>query len=142
MLSHRSAETGKRIGERVGQIVSIMTSTLNTAEETTIKDKEAVSLSGDLVEHVLGHVGKLGTTAEGMHRHGIVVRREVEKQLVALQFQDRVSQMLSGVLDNIDQMQATLTALETQALPTSYEWLEALNKGSNMADQHYKHTSR
>jgi hypothetical protein len=77
-----------------------------------------------------------------MRKHGIVVRREVEKQLVALQFQDRVSQVLSGVLENIDQMQVTLADLETHALPTSYEWLEALNRDSNMADQHYRYTSR
>jgi methyl-accepting chemotaxis protein len=142
MLSQRSAETGKKIAERVGKIVNIMNTTLTTAEESTIKDKEAVTLSGDLVEHVLGHVSKLGDSAEGMRKHGIVVRREVEKQLVALQFQDRVSQVLSGVLENIDQMQVTLADLETHALPTSYEWLEALNRDSNMADQHYRYTSR
>ena len=142
MLSQRSAETGKRIGERVLKVGSIMTATLANAEEATVHDKHAVALSGELVEHVLGHVRKLGESADGMHKHGIVVRREVEKQLVALQFQDRVSQILDGVHGNIDNMQHTLAQIDTDQLPTSDEWLEALNKSSNMKDQHYQRNSR
>ena len=138
MLSMRSEKTGKQIGERISQLVSIMNATLSTAEASTLKDKDAVSLSGDLVEHVLSHVSKLGASASSMLTHGIVVRREVEKQLVALQFQDRVSQMLTGVLDNINKMQSNLVELETDLLPTSDEWLDALNKNSNMAEQHYR----
>lgn len=137
MLSQRSAETGKRIGERVGQIGTIMNTTLSTAEEATVHDKRAVSLSGELVEHVLGHVRKLGESADGMHQHGMVVRREVEKQLVAMQFQDRVSQILEGVHNNIEQMQQTLADIDTDEPPTSEEWLLALNQASNMKDQHY-----
>lgn len=140
MLSQRSAVTGKQISDRVRQIVSIMSMTMAAAEDTTLQDKQAVTLSGDLVEHVLGHVGRLGASADRMQSHGITVRREVERQLMALQFQDRVSQMLSGVLDNMGQMQESLALIGVDALPTSNEWLEALNQGSNMADQHYHYT--
>jgi methyl-accepting chemotaxis protein len=141
MLSQRSAETGKRIGERVGHISAIMAETLGNAEEATVHDKHAVQLSGDLVAHVLGHVRKLGESADSMHKHGIVVRHEVEKQLMALQFQDRVSQILEGVYGNIDHMQHTLASLDTDPLPTSDDWLEDLNRSSNMADQHYHRTT-
>lgn len=137
MLSQRSAETGKRIGERVGQIGAIMTQTLSTAEEATNHDQHAVSLSEKLVEHVLEHVQTLGASADSMHKHGLIVRGEVEKQLVAMQFQDRVSQILEGVHTNIEQMQQTLAQMETDPLPTSDDWLDALNKASNMKDQHY-----
>ena len=141
MLSQRSAETGKRIGERVGQIGAIMNTTLSTAEEATLKDQSTVLLSEQLVEHVLEHVQKLGTSADGMHKYGLVVRGEVEKQLVSMQFQDRISQILDGVHDNIDQMQQTLAHIDTEPLPTADDWLDALNKASNMKDQHYQRTS-
>ena len=137
MLSQRSAETGKRIGERVGQIGAIMQSTMAGAEEATIQDKRAVSLSGELVEHVLGHVRKLGASAESMHSHGMVVRHEVENLLVAMQFQDRVSQILCGVSANFERMQHTLAQLETDPLPTIDEWLAAMNQTSTMDDQLY-----
>jgi methyl-accepting chemotaxis protein len=141
-LSQRSAETGTRIGQRVGQIAGIMNSTMAGAEVATVEDKRAVSLSGDLVEHVLGHVRKLGAAAESMHSHGMVVRKEVETLLMAMQFQDRVSQILSGVNNNMVLMQNTLTQVDTQALPNSDDWLDALNQSSNMVDQLYQRTKR
>lgn len=142
MLSQRSAETGRRIGERVGQIGAIMNATMRSAEEATIEDKHAVSLSGELVEHVLGHVRKLGASADSMHKHGLVVRTEVEKLLVAMQFQDRVSQILCGVDNNMALMHQTLEEVQTQALPNSDDWLDALNQAANMNDQLYTRTRR
>ncbi|OGB35058.1 MAG: hypothetical protein A3F78_19065 [Burkholderiales bacterium RIFCSPLOWO2_12_FULL_61_40] len=142
MLSQRSAETGKHIGERVGHIGAIMNTTLSAAEEATEEDKNAVSLSGELVEHVLGHVRKLGASADSMRTHGLVVRREVEKLLVALQFQDRVSQILGSVDANMDSMQQTLSDMGTAALPSSEEWLADMNQRATMADQIYKRSNR
>ena len=138
MLSQRSAEMGSRIGERVAHISSIMQSTVATAERSTVQDKNAVSLSGELVEHVLGHVRKLGASADSMHEHGLVVRSEVEKLLVAMQFQDRVSQILCGVNDNMALMQQTLEQLPQQPVPSPEEWLQALDRGASMDDQLYR----
>lgn len=138
-LSQRSADTGKRIGVRVGQIAAIMTEAMNTAEESTVNDKQSVSLSGDLVEHVLSHVRKLGESADAMHAHGMVVRSEVEQLLMAMQFQDRVSQILEGAQDNMQKMQDTVEQMPQDGLPSSGEWLDALNKLSRMDDQIYDH---
>ncbi len=137
MLSQRSAETGKRIAERVGHIASTMTDTMSVAEDATAQDKHAVALSGDLVEHVLGHVRKLGDSADLMHQHGLVVRSEVEQLLMSMQFQDRVSQILEGAANNIQQMRQSLEQTPPVQWPTSGEWLEALNKTSRMNDQIY-----
>ncbi len=142
MLSQRSAETGKRIGERVTQIAGIMRSTLNTAEQATEQDKHSVSLSGELVEHVLGHVRKLGDSAESMHKHGMVVRGEVERLLIAMQFQDRVSQILDGAHSNMLLMQEALEQLPAHELPDPQTWLQALNQTSRMTDQIYTHSQR
>ncbi len=142
MLSQRSAETGKRIGERVGQIASIMNATLNTAEESTQQDKNSVSLSGELVEHVLGHVRKLGDTADAMNQHGMVVRSEVEQLLIAMQFQDRVSQILEGARNNMQEMEQTLQQLPEEDPPSAQDWLQALNQSSRMNDQIYTGAQR
>lgn len=137
MLSQRSAETGKMIGERVGEIASIMSTTLNNAEEATQDDKHAVSLSGELVEHVLSHVRKLGTSADSMHKHGTIVRKEVEQLLIAMQFQDRVSQILEGAHNNMVLMEQSLANLHEEPLPSVDEWLDQLNQTSRMTDQIY-----
>ena len=142
MLSKRSAETGTRIGQRVGQIAGIMNATMAGAERSAVEDKQAVSLSGELVEHVLSHVRKLGTAAESMRSHGMVVRTEVETLLVAMQFQDRVSQILCGLENNMTLMRGTLEQVDTQALPDPGEWIDALNQSSRMNDQLYQRTNR
>jgi methyl-accepting chemotaxis protein len=138
MLSQRSAETGRHIGERVGQIAATMDATMSTAEDATVHDKQSVSLSGDLVEHVLGHVRKLGESADSMQAHGLIVRKEVEQLLMAMQFQDRVSQILEGAQTNMQQMQVALQEMSENTLPTSDMWLDALNKTSRMNDQIYQ----
>jgi len=137
MLSQRSAETGKMIGERVGQIANIMTTTLNTAEEATKDDKYAVSLSGELVEHVLSHVRKMGESADSMHKHGMVIRHEVEQLLVSMQFQDRVSQILEGARSNMGLMEESLQQLPDEPLPTPADWMDQMNQTSRMDDQIY-----
>jgi methyl-accepting chemotaxis protein len=142
MLSQRSAETGARIGHRVGQIAAIMNDTMAGAEAANVDDKRAVSLSGELVEHVLGHVRKLGAAADSMHSHGMVVRKEVEQLLMAMQFQDRVSQILGGVDNNMALMGQALGQMDDQPLPTTDEWLNALNQTSAMDDQLYRRTPR
>jgi len=142
MLSQRSADTGKRMGERVGQIDAIMKATLAGAEETTVHDKNAVSLSGELVEHVLGHVRQLGDSASNMHSHGMVVRKEVENLLMAMQFQDRVSQILAGLDNNVNLLQEALDQLDSQGLPDAGAWIEEMNQASWMEDQIYRPSGR
>jgi len=142
LLSQRSAETGKHMGERVTQIASVMHSTMGVAESTTEQDQESVSLSGQLVADVLDHVRRLGESADNMHAHGTVVRSEVEKLLIAMQFQDRVSQILSGLGNNLALMQQQLANSAHEPLPSPADWLHALNGTSTMTDQIYQPVTR
>nr|WP_315489246.1 methyl-accepting chemotaxis protein [uncultured Rhodoferax sp.] len=134
-LSQRSAETGRLIAARVEQVSTIMGKTMVAAEESNEQDKLSVSLSGQIVEDVLKHVRKLGASAESMHSHGMVVRGEVEKLLMAMQFQDRVSQMLHGVHDDMQRMQQTVDSIEQNAVPSAAQWLESLGRTYTMEDQ-------
>jgi hypothetical protein len=72
----------------------------------------------------------------------MVVRTEVETLLVAMQFQDRVSQILCGLENNMTQMRETLEQVHTQPLPDPGEWIDALNQSSRMNDQLYQRTHR
>lgn len=104
-LSQRSAETGKRIDERVGHITHIMDNTVQAAESATEQDKHVVSVSGRIVDDVLGHVRVLGQSADRMHEQGLHIRTEVEKLLMAMQFQDRVAQTLSTITEEMQHLQ-------------------------------------
>ncbi|QDL54256.1 methyl-accepting chemotaxis protein [Rhodoferax aquaticus] len=137
-LSQRSAETGKKIGTRVDQVVSVMAQTMASAEESNAQDQHAVSMSGSIVEDVLNHVRKLGASADSMRSHGLTVRHEVENLLMAMQFQDRVSQILSGVEADMKRMQDNLD----EPLPTVEEWMGSLSKTYTMEDQNHVRTRR
>jgi methyl-accepting chemotaxis protein len=137
-LSQRSAETGRQIAERVSHVTTIMEKTLRTAQESLTQDKLSVTLSGNIVEDVLGHVRALGASADSMHTHGMVVRGEVEQLLMAMQFQDRVSQMLSGVNEDITRMQDTLASAENDEWPSAQEWMESLGRTYVMEDQKHQ----
>lgn len=137
-LSQRSADIGKSIGTRVDKVSATMGTTLASAEEATVLDKQTVSLSGTIVEDVLNHVRKLGASADSMHKHGLVVRKEVEKLLVAMQFQDRVSQMLGSVNEDMTRLQTTLETTSLDGLPSGDEWLANLRSTYTMEDQNHR----
>ena len=137
-LSQRSAEIGVQIGSRVAQVSAIMDQTLQSAREATAQDKLSVELSGTIVEDVLAHVRKLGASADNMHKHGMVVRGEVEHLLMAMQFQDRVSQMLCGVNDDMIRLENALNSEEDNALPDVQEWMDSLRQTYTMEDQKHQ----
>lgn len=133
-LSQRSADTGKNIGARVGQIAAIMDTTMASASSAHEQDRHVVSMSGHVVDDVLGHVKKLGTASDTMHHHGLIVRQEVEKLLMAMQFQDRVSQMLAAVTGDIARLQHALTA--PHATLNAHDWMADFSATFTMHEQH------
>lgn len=133
-LSQRSADTGKSIGARVGQISAIMDATMASASTAHEQDRHVVSMSGHVVDDVLGHVKKLGTASDTMHHHGLIVRQEVEKLLMAMQFQDRVSQMLSAVTGDIARLQGALKSPHSTL--NEQEWMASFAATFTMQDQH------
>ncbi len=137
-LSQRSAETGQRIATRVKEVTAVMAQTMNSAEEANQQDRLAVSLSGSIVEDVLNHVRAMGASADSMQKHGTIVRREVENLLMAMQFQDRVSQILSLASDDMQRMRDTLKTTPLQDLPTAEEWMGEFSKTYTMEDQKHQ----
>jgi methyl-accepting chemotaxis protein len=77
-----------------------------------------------------------------MNQHGMVVRGEVEQLLIAMQFQDRVSQILEGARSNMQLMEQTLHQLAEESAPSSQEWLQAFNQTSRMDEQIYNGVRR
>lgn len=135
-LSHQSAETGKRISERVAQISDIMTATLDAAARAADQDKKAITISGSVVEDVLDHVHDLGSSAETMRTQGNVIRADVENLLVSLQYQDRISQILDVIGDD---MRRFGQSVECSDLPSPEQWLRELGSHYTMEEERQNH---
>ncbi len=138
-LSHQSAETGKRISDRVAQISDIMRATLEAASRAADQDKKAIAISGSVVEDVLGHVHDLGSSAETMRTQGNVIRTDVENLLVSLQYQDRISQILDVIGDDIRRMDQTVLSSD---LPSPEQWLTQLGSHYTMEEERKNHASQ
>ncbi|WP_230405270.1 methyl-accepting chemotaxis protein [Undibacterium rugosum] len=138
-LSHLSAETGRRMGERVKNVSAVMQTALNTADRTASQDSQILEISGHVVKDVLSHVESMGDTAKQLLIHGGAIRGNIEETLVSLQFQDRIGQMLDVVRTDIQKMQQQVAHAGPGELPTTSVWLEELQTTYTMQDEYRNH---
>jgi methyl-accepting chemotaxis protein len=136
-LSQDSAETARRITQRIGQVTELMSQTSATALKSADQDGQAIARSGALVEDVLGHVRELSQGSEAMVESARVIRGNIESLMVGLQFQDRVSQVIGGVDDDMQRLQRALE--DASALPDPPQWLAELQRHYTMRDQRQSH---
>jgi methyl-accepting chemotaxis protein len=112
MLSNRSAEAGKHIAEQVGRISAAIDTTCRAAGDSMREETRAVQASGQMIGNVLGSLrgvtDALVASSDLLARESAGIQAEVGDALVQLQFQDRVSQILSHVRDNIARLPAWL----------------------------------
>lgn len=105
-LSNKSGETGRRIAEKVRVISEAISSAFETAESSAEQDNASVANSEAVIRGVLDDfrqvTGGLVEAAAILRTTGTGIKNEVAESLVQLQFQDRVSQILSHVRDNIN----------------------------------------
>lgn len=104
-LSTLSKETGKRIGEKVKVISTAISAAVKSAEQTAAGEAQAIAASETTITNVLGNFRRIidGLSASSgiLRKESDGIKDEVALSLVQLQFQDRVSQILSHVRDNI-----------------------------------------
>lgn len=107
-LSTLSGETGRRISEKVGVISSAIESTCENTENSTQVELKSMNASEAIIKSVLGEfrkvTGCLVQSSSLLKNESIGIKSEVAEALVQLQFQDRVSQIMSHVKCNIERM--------------------------------------
>ena len=138
-LSSTSADIGKRITERMNQASVAMQTTLDAAGRADNSDREAIVASNHVMEDVLGHVRELAGASEDMKRHGGALRGDVAELLVALQFQDRIRQILEVVSADMARLERALAG--GAPLPDAQDWLAQLGARYTMADEHEVHAA-
>lgn len=137
-LSQRSAQTGKLIGSGVDRVVAMMEQTLAAAEAAHGQDKQTVEVSGQIVEDVLKHVRALGESADAMEMHGRSIRQEVEQLMLAMQFQDRVAQIMQCVDTDMEKLRTALAQQAQDELPAVEAWLANLRRTYTMEEQNLR----
>lgn len=100
-LSDASRQTGKVITERAGQITETLVNLATSNESVAATDDQAIADSEVKISAVLARfrsrTGQMAEAMDAANERSAALKGEVAESLVQLQFQDRVSQILSQV---------------------------------------------
>jgi methyl-accepting chemotaxis protein len=146
MLSNRSADAGKHIAQQVGQISAAIDATCRAANDSMRAEGEAVQASEQMIGNVLssfrGVTDALVQSSDLLQRESAGIGAEVADALVQLQFQDRVSQILSHVQQNITRLPAFLDEQQLDGAPRPLDarpFLAELESTYAMAEERTLH---
>jgi len=107
-LSSLSSETGKKMSGTVDIISNAIASVFKIAESSSEHDSKSVANSELIIQQVLqgfnSVTSNLAGTAEQLQQESAGIRNELSDVLISLQFQDRVSQILAHVRNNMDKL--------------------------------------
>ena len=149
-LSAMSGETGKLISTRVEAINSAIQRTRQTAERYSEQDarlvQDAESTIHTVVDNFRQSTDGLSGSAEVLRVEGGALQTEIADVLVALQFQDRVSQILHQTTGDIDRLVNHLNeasalqarGIKAEAIDAS-AWLDELCRTYTTAEQMDNH---
>ena len=119
-LASMSAETGQQMREKVGNIGEAVSETLKQAENSIDHNRRAANDGKEKIESV---IGRLQQTVEGLQEDssalrsaGVSIRDDISKVLVSFQFQDRVSQILNTVKNDMGDLAEEVEGSQQQRL--------------------------
>lgn len=149
-LSGLSEQTGKRISEKVEFVNQAMASAVRTARQTAQQDARVVTDSETTIRSVLERFNEaitvLTRSADLLRTESAGIRGEVSELLVSLQFQDRMSQVLSQVEADMKKLTQRLTEFErdrTQGgLPNQIDaaaWMKDMEQSYSTEEQRINH---
>jgi len=104
-LSAMSGETGKRMADKVALVADAIANARRSAEVSATR--EAASITGceasitGVLDGFRGVTEALSESADVLKRESLGIQAEVGEALVQLQFQDRVSQVMTHVRQNM-----------------------------------------
>lgn len=135
-LSNRSGETGRRISDTVNTISSAISEAFSSAESFASQDVSRVQHAEQDINTVLNDfrllTDHLNASADELRNSSIGIKAEIAQSLVHLQFQDRVSQILSHVRDNIllfpDAFAQSAALFQQQGKLVPVDWTSLLDE--------------
>jgi len=108
----------RRLHNEVDDMIAVVTSTLKISENSVQVDDSVLSQAETNIDRILSHLSQVLTyyrdDACALRNNAEQIRGEINNVLVALQFQDRVSQILTQVENNLLNLQKTIEKIQQQ----------------------------
>nr|WP_232790593.1 methyl-accepting chemotaxis protein [Pseudomonas fluorescens] len=149
-LSSMSGETGRKISETVSTVNAAIARTVQMsrhhAEQDTLTLADSERVVSQVIEHFRSTAQSIVGNSHDLQQQNANVVGEIAQVLVALQFQDRVSQMLTLITGDLQKLQqqlserheASLSGLALEPM-LSDRWLHELSTAYTMPEQHAIH---
>ncbi|MDO8350710.1 MAG: methyl-accepting chemotaxis protein [Gallionella sp.] len=148
-LSDLSSNTGKKMAEKVNIINKAIMTVISVAEKFTEQDTRSVAEAEKTIQKVLEDFKEvavgLSDSSKMLRRESEGMRAEISETLVYLQFQDRVSQILAQVRDNLDGLHERLVRYADErrqgGMPAidADSWLSEMTLGYTTTEQRNNH---
>jgi len=139
-LSSMSGETGAKITEKVQIMGRSMESMVARAEQVDAHSHDSIAAAEHIVGKVLSELGdgvaQLEQRLQLLQGNSRDVEQTINAVLVDLQFQDRVSQIISHITEDMQRLQ---DGLQQQSLPSSAQWLRRLESSYTTLEQQQVH---
>ena len=118
-LSGIAGDLGVNMAKKMEIITAAFSTISREADDRSGADASSVNQAEQVIDNVLTRfrdvTAQLSDSAQRMQRESVGVRKEISEALVALQFQDRVNQILTHVGDNMDALSREIPTLRTAA---------------------------
>lgn len=145
-LSSMSGETGKKITSVVENVNRAIGSTLDSSQQFSEQDAAMSNASEEVIASVIGRFEQAATevdrSAAVLREESKLIGSEITEVLVSLQFQDRISQVLSHVRDDMGKLGSGIKAFQQESAAGMNEtqfdiarWLEEQSRTFSMHEQ-------
>lgn len=149
-LSTSSGDTGRKITETVDTVNQAIAETLEASRRSVAEDEILIQQSNERIGHIIarirGAATELSDSSAALREQSVAIGTEIADVLVALQFQDRVSQALNHVrndmgklLQRLTEHDAAVTAGNAMGTIDAGVWLDELASTYTMPEQHAIH---
>jgi methyl-accepting chemotaxis protein len=150
-LSTLSGETGKKITEIVEVVSAAIAETHASSQTCSAQDKDQQAQSEAIIAQMVGRLHEGATTlndsAQILRDQSQSIGAEIGDVLVALQFQDRISQVLGHVCNDMGKLKERIAGHEQQlaagGAPEAIDasaWLDELSHTYTVPEQHVVHS--
>jgi methyl-accepting chemotaxis protein len=145
-LSSQSSETGQKMSAKVDIINAAITRLVDVAGESSERNSDIVTQAQATIEGVLARFAsiteELRHSADLLRNESLGIGAEVSEVLVALQFQDRVSQILAQVTDRMNDLYRQINDSQAAGVPLNIDikaWLAQMERSYAMQEQRNNH---
>ena len=151
-LASMSAETGQQMIEKVNNIGAAVNETLKKTEGSIEHNRVAADEGKITIESVFsrlqGTIQTLQDDSSSLRSASEDIKNEISNILVSFQFQDRVSQILNKVKNDMSTMVDSVNRSQSQRhennnlIPVDYEiQLQDMQDSYTTDEQHYNHSN-